>query len=298
MEGRGPLIILIGGGGLLAYLIYDWLNYRLRSRRRKEAPDSGFMSKMSYDWKVYVIAILAVVMAILYARPLERPVGEEIPGIEQAMSVEHSYIVAAYVLLIGLWWAFRQARKEAVSERAMISEQVGELVAQFRSVFRIRPTVFSALEQANRKIPQPTGSAVSHAVTTFYVTALPKRALDELRDRIDNPYMDQFIYILERGDDAKHDDIMSALDGMLLRLRRAREVRDKSEVNMTVITGQSKIIQIIAVTLIFVVGLVPMLRVAYENPIGQGVFMFIATIGVATSWYIERESIKLKEKVL
>ncbi|MCB0215472.1 MAG: hypothetical protein H6648_04855 [Caldilineae bacterium] len=293
----GPLIILIGGGGLLAYLIYDWLQYRLRRRRRKEVQESGVMGKVSYDWRVYVTVILSVVTAYLYARPIER-VTETVTGFDPIVEIKHSYLVAIYVLLVGIWWAVRQARKEAVSLRGLVNEQVTELVGQFRSVFRIRPTVFSALEEANRKIPPPTGAAVSHAVTTFYVTSMPKRALDELRERVDNPYMEQFIYILERGEDARHEDIMNALDGLLHRVRRAREIRDQSEVNMTVITGQSKIIQFIAVSLVVVVGAVPLLRQAYENVIGQMVFLFVASIGVSTSWYIERQAIKLKEKVL
>jgi len=195
-------------------------------------------------------------------------------------------------------WAIRQARKEAVSERQMVNEQVAEVVTAFRSVFRLRPTVFSALEEANRKIPPPVGTAVSHAVTTFYVTSLPRRALDELRDRVRNPYLDQFVYILERGEDAKHEDILLALDGLLNRLRRARELRDQSEVNMTVISGQTRIIQLIAIATVFVVGVAPMLRIAYENIPGQILFLVIATIGVGTSWYIDSQAMKLKERVL
>ncbi len=298
--GTGPLVILIGGGGLLAYLIYDWLQYRLRARRRKEARETGVMAKVSYDWRVYAMIGFSVLVAYLYARPIERVIGGDafVAGFDPITERRSCYLVAAYVLVVGIWWAIRQARKEAVSQRAIVTTQVGELVGQFRSVFRIRPTVFSALEEANKKIPPPTGQAVSHAVTTFYVTSLPQRALDELRERVNNPYMEQFIYILERGEDAKHEDIMTALDGLLLRLRSAREMRDQSEVNMTVITGQSKIIQLIAIGLVFVVGLVPLLREAYENLPGQLVFVFFASIGVVTSWYIDAQATKLKEKVL
>lgn len=299
----GVLIVFVGAGAVMAYLIYDWMQYRLRLRRRKEANESGAMAKISYDWRVYVMIALTLVTAILYARPIEREVGDDAEILDAAGFVvptvtKHAYLVALYILIVGIWWSVRQARKEQVSQRAIVSVQVGELVASFRSVFRIRPTVFSALEEANKKVPPPTGTAVAHAVTTFYVTSLPQRALDELRDRIDNPYMEQFIYIIERAEDAKHEDIMEALDGLLLRLRRAREMRDQSEVNMTVITGQSKIIMLIAVATVFVVGLVPILREAYENVMGQMVFYFFATIGIGTAWYIEGQAVKLKERVL
>jgi hypothetical protein len=110
--------------------------------------------------------------------------------------------------------------------------------------------------------------------------------------------MDQLVYILERGEDARHEDIMNALNDLQLRLRRAREMRDQSEVNMTVISGQTRIIQLIAVALVTVVGFVPLLRVAYESSGGQMIFIVIASVGVLTSWYIDRKAQALKERVL
>lgn len=299
------LILLLGGFIILAYFVYDWMQYRLRMRKRGEAKEGKIASKVSYDWKVYAIFIFTVFLTILYARPIPRVLPDQpVPDpfateiVPEATQDGHAYVVALYVFIVGMWWGLRIASREQVSQRMLINDQVGELVHSFRSVFRIRPTVFSALEEANRKIPPPTGSAVLHAVTTFYVTAIPRRALDELRARIDNPYLEQFIYILERGEDAKHEDIMLALDGLLHRLRNAREIRDKSEVNMTVISGQTKMIQLIAVVLVTVVAILPLFREAYEGPIGQVVFIVLASIGVVTSWYIEAQGMQLKEKVL
>lgn len=91
---------------------------------------------------------------------------------------------------------------------------------------------------------------------------------------------------------------MAALGDLQLRLRRAREMRDQSEVNMTVISGQTRIIQLIAVALVTVVGLVGALRFAYESPAGQMLFIIIASVGVLTSWYIDRKAQALKERVL
>lgn len=292
------MIILVGGGGLLAYFIYDWMQYRMRLRLRRDVKEEGVKGRVSYDWKVYAMFGLTTLLAILFGRPVTHEIPPEIPGQSPTYVTGQALLIAAYILIVGFWWTLRQARKEKTSQRALIGTQVAELINSFRSVFRLRPTVFSALEEANKKIPPPTGTAVNHAVTTFYVTSLPRRALDELRLRIDDPYMNQFIYILERGEDAKHDDILTALEGLMLRLRRAREMRDQSEVNMTVVSGQTRIIQLIAVTLVTVVGIVPMLRVAYESMAGQMVFLFFATIGVVTSWYIENKATKLKERVL
>lgn len=292
---KGVLLMLLAGGLGLAYLIYDWMQYRMRRRRTREAQESGLAAKVSYDWKVYMMIALAALLAFLYGRNIPRQVGA---AVDNVWIDTHAYLVAVYVLFVGVWWALRQARKEARSQRALVGEQVVELVAAFKSVFRIRPTVFSALEEANKKIPAPTGAAVAHAVTTFYVTSLPRRALDELRERIQDPYMEQFIYILERGEDSRHEDIMTALEGLLHRVKRAKEVRDKSEVSMTVINGQTRIIQLISLAIVIVVGAFPLLRQAYEGIAGQLVFVFFASLGVSTSWYIDSQAAKLKEKVL
>jgi hypothetical protein len=294
----GPMIMLIGGGGLFGYLIFDTLQYRRRKRAKREEPEDGMSAHVSYDWRVYMVIAVTLLLTFLYGRGIERQINEDLPGIAPEYETFRSVIVAVYLLCVGLYWAWRQARKEGLNRKGLISQQVADLVTQFKSVFRIRPTVFNALEEANRKIDPPVGNAVAHAVTTFYVTSLPARAFGELRERVQDPYMDQFIYILQRGEDAKHEDIMTALEGLQKRIRSARELRDQSEVNMTMITGQTRIIQIIAVLLIVVVGALPTFRSAYESLVGQLLFMFISTIGVWTSFYIDRKAAALKDKVL
>ncbi len=291
---NGFTIMLLGGGGLAAYLLYDMFRYRLRVRGRREGRAVGPKTKVKLQPRTYVLVLFVILLALLFARGIPR----QVAGESDLYETHRSLWVAIYVLVVGLWWIFYQAGKAAVSERLLINDQCSELVNAFKSVYRIRPTVFSALEEANRKIGPPVGTAAAHAVTTFYVTAIPQRAFDELRDRIKNPYMEQFVYILERGEDAKHEDIMTALSGLQDRLRRARELRDHSEVNMTVINGQTRIIQLIAVTLVTVVAIVPQLRVAYEGPIGQILFMIIASIGVATSYFMDKRATALKERVL
>lgn len=300
---NGPVLMLVGGGAAVIYLVVDWMRYRMRRRVSQQTTESAWMRRISMDPKVYFMVGYTVLVAFLYFRPIARPLPPDqvvlsADGIPLPPPTGQAVLVAIYILVVGIWWSIRQARKEKVSQRMLVSIQVGELVAAFKSVFRIRPTVFSALEEANRKLPPPVGTAVAHAVTTFYVTSIPRRAFDELHSRVVDPYMEQFVYILERGEDAKHQDIMSALADLQLRLRRAREMRDQSEVNMTVISGQTRIIQLIAVALVTVVGLVGSLRLAYENTLGQFLFMIIATVGVLTSWYIDRKSQSLKERVL
>lgn len=295
---NGQMIMLVGGLAVVGYLLFDAISYRMRGRLKKARTDVK-KTKGTIDWRVYALGIYTILVTYLYIRGLNRavpPDGFDIT--EVAPDIKRAIGPALFILIVGGWLTWRQTKSARVGERLKITGQVAELVSAFKSVFRIRPTVFNALEEANKKIPAPVGTAVAHAVTTFYVTALPARAWSELRDRIQDPYMEQFVYILQRGEDAKHDDIMIALDGLLKRLKRARELRDQSEVNMTVVTGQTRIIQMIALSMIAVIGGVPMLRELYEYPAGQFMFIIIAGFSVATSYIIERKAVTLKEKVL
>lgn len=295
---NGQLIMLVGGLAVVGYFIFDSMSYRFRGRLKKGRTNVK-KAKSTYGWRVYALGIYTILVAYAYIRGLNRAVPPDGFAITDVPAdIKRAIGPALFILLVGGWLTWRQTKAARVGERLLITGQVADLVASFKSVFRIRPTVFNALEEANKKIPRPVGPAVAHAVTTFYVTALPSRAWSELRERIQDPYMEQFVYILQRGEDAKHDDIMIALEGLLKRLRRARELRDKSEVNMTVVTGQTRIIQLIALGMIAVIGFIPMLRELYEYPIGQVMFIFIAGVSVLTSYVIERKSVTLKEKVL
>ena len=295
---NGPMIMLIGGLGVVGYLIYDQVTYRMRGRLKKGKATTKKV-KSQIDWKVYTIGIYTLLVSYLYIRGIDRAVVPDgVDPSEILPVIRRAWLPAIFVLVVGAWYTWRQTKAARVGERLLITGQVAELVASFKSVFRIRPTVFNALEEANKKLPPPVGHAVAHAVTTFYVTALPSRAWGELRERIQDPYMEQFVYILQRGEDSKHEDIMTALEGLLKRLRRARELRDQSEVNMTVVTGQTRIIQLIALAMIAVIGAVPMLRELYEIPAGQIMFLIVAGISVGTSYIIDRKAVTLKEKVL
>lgn len=295
---NGPTLMLLGGIGVVGYLIFDQMAYKMRGRMKKSKAEVKKV-RGTYDWRVYALGIYSVLVCYLYLRGINRAIPPEGGVITDVPAVIKRAIgPALFILGVGMWLTWRQTKAARVGQRLLITGQVADLVSSFKSVFRIRPTVFNALEEATKKIPAPVGTAVSHAVTTFYVTALPARAWSELRDRVQDPYMEQFVYILQRGEDAKHDDIMVALEGLSKRLRRARELRDQSEVNMTVVTGQTRIIQIIALSMIAVIGAVPMLRELYEIQWGQMMFIIIAGVSVATSYVIERKAVTLKEKVL
>jgi len=78
----GPVIMLVGGGAMLAYLVYDWMQYRMRLRLRHEAKEQGVLRRISYDWRVYAMLAFTFLLAVLYARGIQRPVFVELQQIE------------------------------------------------------------------------------------------------------------------------------------------------------------------------------------------------------------------------
>jgi hypothetical protein len=173
------------------------------------------------------------------------------------------------------------------------------LVASFRSIYQLKPTIFSALDEAKSKVDEPLRSYVTAAVQAFYITARQDKALEELRRRADNPYINQFIYILRMSELGRKETVLQALDDLGERLRRAEDLRRESEVSLTVITSQTRIIQGISLFIVFVIALIPQLRSAYTISWGQQLlFIVIASIGVLTSYYIEQQVSKLKERIL
>lgn len=207
-------------------------------------------------------------------------------------------IISVYVLIIGVLTMLYLANRAGLSERVLLDQQVAGLVMAFRSIYQLRPAVFSALGDAANKVEEPLRSHVLQAVQTFYVTALPQRAFEELRSRVQNPYLDQFVYILDRAETSRHQEILKTLDRLSARLQHQEQLRADTEVNLAVISGQTLFIQIISLLIIAFIAITP-LRNAYVRSVnGQILFVVLATIGVLTSYYIDRKTTELKERVL
>ena len=270
--------LIIGAGlTIIGYLIFDELLHAARPALRRRGirlfPQFGQL-----DWKVYAPVPLAFVMAIL---------------------MRDGPLVSIYVAVVGVLTSLYLIRRSRGEERAKIDMEVAKLAEAFRSIYKIRPSIFSALEEARLKVAQPLRTHVTAAVETFYITSSAKRAFAELRQRVDNPYLNQFLYILERSETARREAVLEALDDLIKRLRRHEELRRATETNLTVITGQTQIILIISVLMTFAIALIDPLRTVYTGSLGgQLLFIIVATIGVYTAYRIDKKVISLKERVL
>jgi len=279
------VIILAMALFIIGYLAIDELTLSRPDLRQTAS------SLIPRRWQYYIPILLGLVLAVLMALPPERGANEPLPT--------PPLLVCGYVLAVGILISVYLVRRSRWLTRGKLDRQVGQLVASFRSIYQLKPTIFSALEEAKSKVDEPLRSYVTAAVQTFYITARQDRALEELRRRANNPYINQFIYILRMSELGRKETVLKALDDLGERLRRAEDLRRESEVSLTVITSQTRIIQAISLFIVFVIALVPLLRSAYTISWGrQLLFIVIASIGVLTSYYIEQQVTSLKERIL
>jgi Flp pilus assembly protein TadB len=271
-------LILIAGLILLGYVVTDDLLYRLRPLLRRRGL-RGLPETRKLNWRAY--ALLPITFALAYLMR-EGPL----------ISI---YLVALGVLST-LYYALWRTKAE---EETALNAEILKLVEEFQSQYRLTPSIFQALTNARLKVDEPLREHVTAAVETFYVTASQKRAFAELRRRVPNSYLNQFVYILERSETARREVVQKALERLVARLRRREQLRVETETDLTVITGQTQIILILGIGLLFVVAMSRGLREVYtRSPSGQILFIVLATIGVLTVYYIDRRIISLKERVL
>jgi len=276
------VIILAMALFIIGYLAIDELTLSRPGLRQ------NISALLSTNWRYYIPALLGLLLAALMAIP-ER--GES--------SFTLPILLCVYIPAVGILISVYLVRRSRWLTRGQLDRQVGQLVASFRSIYQLKPTIFSALDEAKSKVDEPLRSYVTAAVQAFYITARQDKALEELRRRANNPYINQFIYILRMSELGRKETVLQALDDLGERLRRAEDLRRESEVSLTVITSQTRVIQAISLFIVFVIALIPLLRSAYTISWGrQLLFIVIASIGVLTSFYIEQQVTSLKERIL
>ena len=260
---------------ILGYLAVDELLFRLRPvlRRRGVAllPQFGRL-----NWRTYLPVLIALILAWRFAAPL----------------------ISGYLVILGALITLHLARRARLGERAQMDRQVAQLTIAFLSFYQLRPAVFSALEQACRKVDQPLRGQVALAVEAFYISSRPDKALDELERRVDNVYLTQFVYILRRAEKARREVVMSALEELMKRLRVHEEMRSKAEANLASVAGQTLIIQVIGVVVVFLIASTELGETYTSSWGGQLFFVFVVSVMVATSYFLERRAMSLKERIL
>ncbi len=260
--------------GILAYLLYDEWQLRARVGRRQRTRTRPRW--LSYPGRIYIPAVLGLLLALIY----------------------RSALISPFFIIVGISISWYLSRRLFIAERLKMDQQILELVVAFRGIYNVRPAVFAALEEARKKLAEPLNTHVAQTVQAFYVTSSPQKAYAELVRRVRNPYMDQFVFILERTETANKEVVYQALDTLALRMRRHEDLRAKSEINLAAITGQTTFIQVLSIIIIFFIGITG-IRAFYVNDLStQILFISLVMVALVTSWYIDRRTQAIKERVL
>jgi Flp pilus assembly protein TadB len=270
---------LVLGAGLLlvGYLLFDEV-YHAASPEFRRRVDNTVSLVRRLSWTTFIPLPLTFFIAFL---------------------MRDGILIFVYMVALGIALTYYLAERALRQEEVRLDEEIAKLVESFRNVYRIRPAIFSALAEARTKVRDPLRSYVTTAVETFYVTSSQARAFSELRERSDNPYLNQFIYILERIEAARQEAIINALQNLIDRLRRREELRRQTEIDLTVITAQTRIILIISILIIVAIAVIaPLRRVYTDSAMGQFVFVFVVSIAAYTAYRIDRRVMDLKERVL
>jgi hypothetical protein len=274
-------LMMVAGVAILAYLAVDELTRRGRpTLRRGESHLSPWL-----NWRTLAPVFVALLLALLMARPFSEEEKTSPP-----------YLISAYIVAMGALVSWYQVRRAERVERAQLDKQVADLVMAFGSIYQLQPTIFSTLEEARDKVDEPLRRWVASTVQAFRATSSAKRALTELRKKADNPYLHQFVYILEMSDEAEPETVLEALDGLADRLRRHEELRNKTEIEVGAITGQTRVIQLVSLGAIFIIAVISRLRSAYSGQ-AQLFFIGLTSMGVMASYYIDQRILSLKERI-
>jgi len=270
-------LVLIAGLLILGYLVWDEIYHAASPEFRRQVDRTIALVR-----RLRLVTFVSLPVTLLLA-----------------YLMREGPLVSLYLVGLGGVITYYLATRSLRQEDVELDQEIAALVESFRNIYRIRPATFSALEEARTKVGEPLRSYVTAAVETFYVTSSQARAFAELRRRSDNPYLNQFIYVLERMDQARQEAILNALQDLIDRLQRSEELRRQTEIDLTVITGQTQILLGISIFLIIGIALIRQLRIAYTGSVfGQLVFVVIVSVAAYTAYRIDRRVVELKERVL
>jgi hypothetical protein len=206
-------------------------------------------------------------------------------------------LISVYLVIAAGLVLWRDLQRMERERNRLVADQILQFVMAFRAEYTLQPSVFSMIEKVTERTIGPLRSLLKTMAQTFFLTSSPQRAFEELRKRSDNVYLNQFAYILEMAENAAPDAVIKALQGLEIRLRSHAELRREVQSSLASIGTQTKIMQVVAGAILFGVALVPMLRQAYTTPFGQLVYMTVLTVMLGSSYYIERETQKLGERI-
>jgi Flp pilus assembly protein TadB len=281
-----PGVLMIGAALLvLTYILYDEFVYRAPIGLKRQSR-SVVARLRGVNWKAYLPLPVALFLAVNFL-PSSVKLQPFMPP-----------LMSLYILAVGILTSVYLSRRAQLAERLLVERQMLELVSAFLGVYRLRPSVFSALEEVADRLENPMRTYVNRAVEAYYATAQADAALDVLRQKVPSPFVEQFIYILRRTDAARHEAVLRALRGLIQRLRQHETLRERTSTQLSGITWQTLFILVISLGIVFVMAMTGLKRFYTESWSTQVFFIIVASVGVTTAYFIDRRINGLKERLL
>jgi hypothetical protein len=209
------------------------------------------------------------------------------------------WLLTPFLLVVAGLVAYVRIQEAIRDLNTIRVRQISQLVLAFRGAFQIQAAAFKCLGLAAERVSGPLRDSIKVAVETFFATSSPEQGFAVLRQRIDNAFLSQFVYILEMSESAANDAVVRALDDLVVRLRQQEELERQVETGLSSITGQTSFIQVVAVLVGFIIALVPSFRAAYVSTLPwRMVYMSLVGVMIGASYYIEKRNRDLKEQML
>lgn len=268
------LLVLLLGTGTLVYLFWwDDISRYFRQavlRTRNQAP--GW-----FTWRTAMPLMVAIALAVMMRTPL----------------------LGVYYVVVAILFIRRAYNKARLAQLAKLNRQVARMVFAFRSIFKLQPVIWAALREIIGRLEEPLKGWVAATLDAYMVTNSDEEAFAVLRSKSNNHYLHQFVFILELSGAASEETVVAALDNLAERLRRYEDLQRETEIELASVASQTRIIQMIGLGVLFLVALVAPLRNEYASSVvAQIVYMILASVAVATSFYIDGRMDSLKGSVL
>jgi len=206
-------------------------------------------------------------------------------------------LISVYLVAVAVAVLVRDLRRAEREYTVVKPDHILQFIVAFRGEYSLQPVVFSTLDKVTAKTAEPLRSLMRITAQTYFLTSSPERAFQELRARTDNVYLNQLAYVLEMSENAAPQAVIKALEGLEARLRSHSELRREVRAELSSIATQTLIMQVVAGGILLAVALVPSLRQVYTTTFGQAFYVGVLTIMLASSYYIDHETVGLAERI-
>ena len=220
-----------------------------------------------------------------------------IVGLVGAMAAKDWLVSPVLFLLAYVVGRVQQTHQEGAQWEKDAADAAA-LIEGFRSVFAVRHTQFGGLEEAAKMIPDGrVAAAVRHAVAMNRLGRSVEECWRSMRD-INNPFLNDFIFILERIELADAALTDQNLRGLLARVERRQQRANRARVVLSRVRGTARLLQggLLAALLVSLV--VNLWRSYWLGSINTRImFLLIAGAVALVTVYLEQQYVLLQEEI-